>query len=89
MNKTQFPLSPPAPLELPFRALQQIAPTLAGMMDKCHVAQVALDDGRVISLTEVRRVPISVGQDRNLGAGVASGRADHLTAPQPAKKKDK
>ena len=39
MNKTQCPLSPPAPLELPFAALAQIAPNTAALMERCHVAE--------------------------------------------------
>ena len=44
--------APDAPTELlPFRALEQLAPTVAGYMDACRVAQVALPDGRALILT--------------------------------------
>ena len=41
----------PIPAEpLPYRALEQLAPSLAGLMDACHVAEFTLQDGRVITL---------------------------------------
>ena len=56
MNKTTCPLSPPAPMELPFPVCAMLAESCAAYMDACRVAEYVfpLDSphaGRTLILT--------------------------------------